>query len=64
MKHLGSALDRLFSLLPRVALMSVLLAVPVLAVPMSDYHEGVLLEAPTQKNSGMGFVILVSLQRG
>jgi hypothetical protein len=64
MKRLGSALDRLFSLLPRVALMSVLLAAPVLAVPMSDYREGVLLEAPTQKNSGMGLVILVSLQRG
>lgn len=64
MKRLGTAIARFLDLMPRVALMSVLLAAPVLAVPMVDFDEGARIEAPAQKKSGMGLVILVSLQRG
>jgi hypothetical protein len=63
MKPFASTLARLIGLLPRVALMSILLAAPVLAVPLADTGSEALLEAPVQKKSGMGLVILVSLQR-
>jgi len=64
MNRLGSALARVFDFLPRLAILSVLLAAPVIAVPMVDSNNGERIEAPAQKKSGMGLVILVSLQRG
>ncbi|BAV51901.1 Uncharacterized protein MLTONO_6999 [Mesorhizobium loti] len=51
-------------LLPRAALVLVALSAPVLAVPMMRADAGSTIEAPALKNSGVGFVLLVSLQRG
>jgi hypothetical protein len=41
-----------------------LLAAPVLAVPMMRADTGHRIEAPANKNRSVGFVLLVSLQRG
>lgn len=51
-------------LLPRAALILTVLAAPVLAVPMMRTHAGSTIDAPALKKSGVGFVLLVSLQRG
>lgn len=51
-------------LLPRAILLTCALAAPVLAVPMGRADSGMTIEAPSLKKSGMGFVLLVSLQRG
>jgi len=51
-------------LLPRAALILMLLAAPVLAVPMMRAGAGSTIEAPALRKSGVGFVLLVSLQRG
>jgi hypothetical protein len=58
-----SALQAL-RLLPRAALILVLLAAPVLAVPMMRADTSATIEAPAPKKSGVGFVLLVALQRG
>lgn len=50
-------------LLPRTALMLMVLAAPVLAVPMMRADTGSIIEAPAMKKKGAGFVLLVSLQR-
>ncbi|MET3790731.1 hypothetical protein [Aquamicrobium terrae] len=50
-------------LMPRAALILALLAAPVLAVPMVRGDMGLTIEAPSLKKKGMGFVLLVSLQR-
>lgn len=50
-------------LLPRTALMLMVLAAPVLAVPMMRADTGSTIEAPAMKKKGAGFVLLVSLQR-
>jgi len=50
-------------LLPRAALILALLAAPVLAVPMVRGDMGLTIEAPSLKKKGVGFVLLVSLQR-
>jgi hypothetical protein len=41
-----------------------LLAVPVLAMPMMRADTGHRIEAPAHKDRSVGFVLLVSLQRG
>lgn len=51
-------------LLPRAALITLLLAAPVLAVPMARGEIGTTIDAPKLKKKGAGLVILVSLQRG
>ena len=51
-------------LLPRAALILMVLAAPVLAVPMMRADAGSTIDAPALKKSGVGFVLLVSLQRG
>lgn len=51
-------------LMPRAMLLLMLLAAPVLAVPTMRADSGATIEAPALKKSGLGFVILVSLQRG
>lgn len=50
-------------ILPRAALILTLLAAPVLAVPMVRGDIGLTIEAPSLKKKGVGFVLLVSLQR-
>ena len=50
-------------LLPKAALIMLVLSAPVLAVPSLRADTGSTIEAPQQKKTGMGFVLLVSLQR-
>ena len=50
-------------LLPRAVLIMLALAAPVLAVPSLQGDHGSTIEAPAQKKTGVGFVLLVSLQR-
>ena len=51
-------------LLPRATLFLMLLAVPVLAMPMMRADTGHRIEAPAHKDRSVGFVLLISLQRG
>ena len=51
-------------LLPRAALILLVLAAPVLAVPAMRADGGSTIDAPAMRKSGVGLVLLVSLQRG
>jgi hypothetical protein len=51
-------------LLPRAALILLVLAAPVLAVPSMRDLGATTIEAPAMKKMGAGLVLLVSLQRG
>jgi len=53
----------LVSLLIRAAVFSLLLAAPVLAVPNASNDQANIIEAPTAQKTGMGLVLLFSLQR-
>jgi hypothetical protein len=64
MNRIAATAFQILRLLPRAALILVLLAAPVLAVPMMRANAGSTIEAPAPKKSGLGFVLLVSLQRG
>lgn len=55
---------KILRLLPRAALILIVLAAPVLAVPTMRADAGSTIEAPALKKNGVGFVLLVSLQRG
>lgn len=52
-----------FALAIRALVLTILLAAPVLAVPSMASGEGSIIEAPASGKSGVGFVLLVSLQR-
>ena len=58
-----SALQTL-RLLPRAALVLIVLSAPVLAMPMMRGGADTTIDAPATKKHGVGFVLLVSLQRG
>ena len=47
----------------RVAIFSLALGAPVLALPSVSGGQGVVIEAPTAKSNGIGLVLLMSLQR-
>jgi hypothetical protein len=49
--------------LPKALVMMIVIAAPVLAMPSIQGSNGRTIEAPTQHKSGIGFVLLVSLQR-
>ena len=51
-------------LLPRAALVLIVLSAPVLAMPMMRANADTTIDAPATKKHGVGFVLLVSLQRG
>ncbi len=51
-------------LLARAAAILLCLAAPVLAVPAVKAGNGTIIEAPAMKKTGIGLVLLVSLQRG
>lgn len=54
----------LMKLLPRALAIVLALSAPVLAVPqMMGGGASHIIEAPVSKGKGMGFVLLVSLQR-
>lgn len=64
MNRIAASALKILRLLPRAALILSLLAAPVLAVPMMRTNAGSTIEAPALKKNGVGFVLLVSLQRG
>ncbi|TGP22576.1 MULTISPECIES: hypothetical protein [unclassified Mesorhizobium] len=64
MNRIAASTLKTLRLLPRAVLILMLLAAPVLAVPMMRADSGSVIEAPTPKKAGIGFVLLVSLQRG
>ncbi|RUT94970.1 hypothetical protein EOD23_33505 [Mesorhizobium sp. USDA-HM6] len=64
MNRIAATTLKTLRLLPRAVLILMLLAAPVLAVPMMRANTGSIIEAPTPKKAGVGFVLLVSLQRG
>ncbi len=64
MNRIATSALMILRLLPRAALILMLLAAPVLAVPMMRADAGSTIEAPALKKNGVGFVLLVSLQRG
>jgi len=49
--------------LPQVALLALLISVPMLAMAHTQDDGAVFLEHIEKQNSGVGFVLLVSLQR-
>ena len=51
-------------LLPRAALVLIVLSAPVLAMPMMRANADTTTDAPAVKKHGVGIVLLVSLQRG
>jgi len=64
MNRFADNATKILRLLPRAMLILMLLAVPVLAVPMMRADTGHRIEAPPHKNTSVGFVLLISLQRG
>jgi hypothetical protein len=54
---------KIVPLVIRTALISAMLAAPVVAVPMASGGSGLTLEQPVAKKTGMGLVLMVSLQR-
>jgi hypothetical protein len=63
MNRISANLKTILRLLPRTAVMLMLLAAPVLAVPSIHSGNGATIEAPAMKKTGAGLVLLVSLQR-
>ncbi|TPJ54585.1 hypothetical protein [Mesorhizobium sp. B2-7-1] len=64
MNRITATATNILKLLPRATLILMLLAAPVLAVPMMRANTGNTIEAPAHKNTSVGFVLLISLQRG
>lgn len=61
---IGKGIARTLRHLPRAVLLTLILAVPVLVVPSIAGQNAPVIEAPKIKNSGAGFVLLMSLRRG
>jgi hypothetical protein len=61
--RLTKAVAKTLRILPRAAMIAMLIGAPVLAVPSIAGQRDAVIEAPAIKNTGMGFVLLVSLQR-
>ncbi len=49
--------------LPRALLLMAAVAAPVLTMPSVRASKSTIIEAPTMKKSGAGFILMVSLQR-
>ena len=64
MNRIAANAMKTLRLLPRAALILTVLSAPVLAVPTMRSNADTTIEEPAQKNHGVGFVLLVSLQRG
>lgn len=64
MNRIAANAHQTLRLLPRAALILLVLAAPVLAVPLMRADAGATIDAPAMKKSGVGFVLLVSLRRG
>jgi hypothetical protein len=59
----GLAKDTL-KLLPRALAIILVVSAPVLALPALQNGQDSIIEAPTAKKTGAGFVLVVSLRRG
>lgn len=64
MTTIAANIMKTLRLLPRASLILLMLAAPVLAVPMMRAESHSIIEAPSMKKGGVGFVLLVSLRRG
>ena len=64
MTRSATQIAQVLRLLPRALLILLVLAAPVLAVPQLRGSDGATIEAPKARKGGVGFVLLVSLQRG
>ncbi len=64
MNRIAATATNILRLLSRATLILMLLAAPVLAVPMMRADTGHRIEAPAHRNTSVGFVLLISLQRG
>ncbi|MEQ1942301.1 hypothetical protein ABMA32_07740 [Mesorhizobium sp. VNQ89] len=62
-RHLTETLKCL-RLLPRALAIILVISAPVLAVPSLQAADHTVIEAPTMKKRGAGFVLMVCLQRG
>ncbi|MCX7303293.1 MAG: hypothetical protein NTV73_02985 [Hyphomicrobiales bacterium] len=62
-RHLQETLKCL-RLLPRAVAVMLVVSAPLLAVTSLRAEDHTIIEAPSMKNSGAGFVLMVSLQRG
>lgn len=51
-------------LLPRAMAVILTVSAPVLAIPHLQAADETIIVAPAAKNSGVGFVLMVSLRRG
>ena len=49
--------------LPRALLLVLMIAAPVLSMPGVRASESTIIEAPSMKKAGAGFILMVSLQR-
>lgn len=63
MGRLSSLSADLAAIWLRTLIIVMTLAAPVLAVPSMASGEGVVIEAQAPKNTGLGFVLMVMLQR-
>ncbi len=63
MNRSATQIANLLRLLPRALIILLALAAPVLAVPQLRADNGSTIEAPAARKGGVGFVLLVSLQR-
>ena len=61
-RHLENLLECL-RLLPRAMVVMLVISAPILAVPSLRAADQTIIEAPTVKKTGAGFVLMVSLQR-
>ena len=63
MNRLAATVLRIVPTALRVSMAMLLLAAPVLAVPLTSPPKGAVLEAPKAPKVGAGLVLVVSLQR-
>jgi hypothetical protein len=63
MNRLAAETCKILRLLPRATVILAVLSAPVMAVPALQGIPGGTIEAPALKKTGMGFVLLVGLQR-
>ena len=61
-RHLKETLKCL-RLLPRAMVVILAISAPILMVPSLRAADQTIIEAPTMKKTGAGFVLMVSLQR-
>jgi hypothetical protein len=64
MTRINAKFGTILRLLPRTAVILMLLAAPVLALPGIQSGGGATIEAPALHKTGAGFVLLVGLRRG